>query len=44
MEIAILQNQLVIMQVLLNMTQSPEDLKKLKEQIMFTKARLEALS
>jgi hypothetical protein len=42
-EIAILQNQLIIMQVLLSTCQDQELIKKLIEQIAFTKARIAGL-
>lgn len=42
--IALLQNQLVIMKALLTVVKSEEIIKELKEQIIFTEARIRALS
>lgn len=44
MESHILQNQLVIMQTLLNLTQSKEDFKRLRDQIALTKEQIKTLS
>jgi hypothetical protein len=44
MEILLLQNQIIIMEALLDLTKDPNTKRLLNEQIVFTTARIKALS